>query len=150
MADRRSSAPDTTRGLPERQQNARDESRIARLDPRGYEDHPTMVGYQDLRQRHVAGLMAMMPDMVRRLGWTAARIRREREDRLRALLRVAKERSPWHRARLRDIDPEGACEDDLQSIPPMTKQDLMEHWNDIVPDDRLPLDVVEAHLDGLT
>src|SRR5262249_57222415 len=109
-----------------------------------------MVGYQDLRQQHVAGLMAMMPDMVQRLGWPADRIRREREDRLRALLRVAKERSPWHRARLRDIDPERAREDDLQSIPPMTKQDLMEHWNDIVPDDRLPLDVVEAHLAGLT
>ena len=55
MADRSSSAPDSTRGLPERQQNARDESRIARLDPRGYEDRPAMLGYQDLRQRHALG-----------------------------------------------------------------------------------------------
>ena len=42
-----------------------------------------MLGYQDLRQRHVAGLMAMMPEMVQRLGWPPDRIRREREDRLR-------------------------------------------------------------------
>jgi len=109
-----------------------------------------MTRYQELRQRHVAGLLAMMPEMVQRLGWPAERIRHEREDRLRDLLRLAKERSPWHLARLRDIDPERACEEDLQSIPPMTKQDLMEHWNDIVADDRLPLDVVEAHLAGLT
>jgi hypothetical protein len=34
--------------------------------------------------------MAMMPDMVQRLGWSADRIRREREDRLRDLLRQAK------------------------------------------------------------
>jgi phenylacetate-CoA ligase len=108
-----------------------------------------MVGYQDLRQRHVAALMAMMPDIVQRLGWSRDRIRREREDRLRDLLRLAKARSPWHRERLRDIDPERAREEDLQSIPPMTKQDLMEHWNDIVPDDRLPLHVMEAHLAGL-
>ena len=109
-----------------------------------------MVGYQDLRQRHVGALMAMMPEMVQRLSWPAERIRREREERLRALLRLAKARSPWHRARLRDIDPERAREEELQSIPPMTKQDLMEHWNEIVPDVRLPLDVVEAHLAGLT
>src|SRR5215475_15723575 len=92
MADRRSSAPDTTRGLSEGQQNARDESRIARQDPRGYEDRPAMARYQELRQRHVAGLLAMMPEMVQRLGWPAERIRHEREDRLRALLRLAKER----------------------------------------------------------
>jgi phenylacetate-CoA ligase len=109
-----------------------------------------MVGYQDLRQRHVSALMAMMPDMVQRLGWSSDRIRREREDRLRDLLRLAKARSPWHRERLRDIDPERAREEDLKSIPPMTKQDLMEHWNDIVPDDRLPLHVVEDHLAALT
>ena len=70
MADRRSSAPDSTRGLREGQQNPRDESRIARPDPRGYEERPAMVGYQDLRQRHVAGLMAMMPEMVQRLRWS--------------------------------------------------------------------------------
>ena len=29
-----------------------------------------MVGYQDLRQRHVAGLMAMMPEIVQRLRWS--------------------------------------------------------------------------------
>jgi integrase len=51
MADRRSSAPDTTRGLPERQQNARDESRIAPLDPRGYEDRrlPVTLGEPEVR-----------------------------------------------------------------------------------------------------
>ena len=29
-----------------------------------------MVGYQDLRQRHVAGLMAMMPEIVQCLRWS--------------------------------------------------------------------------------
>src|SRR5262249_23041745 len=116
MADRRSSAPDTTRGLAEGQQNARDESRIAR-GIRGYEDRQGMAGYREFGQRQGAGSLAMMPEMVQRRGWPAERIRHEREDRLRDLLRLAKERSPWHRARLRDIDPERAREEDLQSIP---------------------------------
>jgi hypothetical protein len=42
-----------------------------------------------------------MPGMIERLRWPVDRIRREREDRLRDLLRVVKERSPWHRERLR-------------------------------------------------
>jgi hypothetical protein len=64
-----------------------------------------MAAYQDVRQRHVARLMAIMPGMIERLRWPVDRIRREREDRLRDLLRVVKERSPWHRERLRALDP---------------------------------------------
>ena len=109
-----------------------------------------MAGYQDLRQRHVTTLMGIMPDLVQRLRWPEERIRDERERGLRALLRVANERSPWHRARLRAVDPETVREEDLPALPPMTKHDLMEHWDDIVTDPRLRLDGVERHLAGLT
>ena len=108
-----------------------------------------MAAYEDVRQRHVARLMAIMPGMVERLQWPAERIRREREDRLRDLLRIAKERSPWHRERLGTLGTATAREEDLQSVAPMTKLDLMEHWNDIVTDRRLSLDLVEDHVAGL-
>ena len=116
----------------------------------GYDEPAAMAAYEDVRQRHVARLMAIMPGMVERLHWPAVRIRREREDRLRDFLRIAKERSPWHRERLRTLDPATAREEDLQSVPPMTKLDLMAHWNDIVTDRRLSLDIVEDHLAGLS
>src|SRR5262249_61074791 len=100
-------------------------------------------GYHDIRQRHVARLMDILPEHVARLRWPADRIRREREDRLRDLLRVAKERSPWHHRHLRDVNPDTVAEADLRPIPPMTTLDLMEHWNEIVADPRLHMEAAE-------
>jgi hypothetical protein len=60
--------------------------------------------YEDLRQRHLANLAALMPEHVQRLRWPAERLRQERRDRLRDLLAVAKASSPWHRDRLAGVD----------------------------------------------
>jgi phenylacetate-coenzyme A ligase PaaK-like adenylate-forming protein len=91
-----------------------------------------------------------MPEHVQRLGWPASRLRAEREQKLRALLRIAIERSPWHRRRLAGLDPDTATEASLGRIPPMTTGDLMAHWDEIVTEPRLRLDLVEKHLAGLT
>jgi hypothetical protein len=53
-----------------------------------------MTDYEDLRQRHLADLMSLMPEHVQRLRWPAERLRAERRDRLRDLLRVAVASSP--------------------------------------------------------
>ena len=69
---------------------------------------------------------------------------------LRTLVQVAKERSSWYKKRLADVDPETLTEADLDRIPPMTKADLMDHWDQIVTDRRLTLDRVNTHLESLT
>jgi phenylacetate-CoA ligase len=108
-----------------------------------------MAEYEDLRQRHLTDLTALMPEHVQRLRWPADRLHQERRDRLRDLLRVAKASSPWHRDRLAGIDPDRFEEADLASLAPMTKDDLMANWGQVVTDRRLTLDVVEGHLAGL-
>jgi len=108
-----------------------------------------VADYEERRQRHLAALAEIMPEHVRRLRWPAERLRDERRERLRDLLRVALERSPWHRDRLAGIDPDTLVEEDLQAIPPMTKDDLMANWDRIVTDRRLTLDRAERHLAGL-
>ena len=108
-----------------------------------------MAEYEDLRQRHLATLMTRMPEHLQRLRWPAERLRQERRDRLRDLLRVAMASSPWHRERLAGIDPGGFEEADLAGLPPMTKDDLMGNWDRVVTDPRLTLDLVEGHLAGL-
>jgi phenylacetate-CoA ligase len=121
------------------------------------QDHPfqtiaeeqAMAEYQALRQRHVADLATLMPEHVQRLRWPADRLRQERRDRLRDLLRVAKQSSPWHRERLAGVDPDAVEEADLAGLPPMTKDDLMANWDRVVTDRRLTLDLVEGHLAGL-
>ena len=109
-----------------------------------------MRDYDALRQQHLARLVRLLPESVQRLRWTAEQLADERRRRLRALLRAALAGSSWHRARLAGIDPDRFEERDLVHLPPMTKNDLMAHWDDIVTDRRLTLDAVERHLAGLT
>jgi phenylacetate-CoA ligase len=108
-----------------------------------------MATYQQLRQKHAQEARALFPEYVARVSWPADELRREREERLRTLVRLAIERSPWHRQRLAGIDPSSLIEEDLEHIPAMTKADLMAHWDEIVTDPRLNLDLANDHLEML-
>jgi phenylacetate-coenzyme A ligase PaaK-like adenylate-forming protein len=68
---------------------------------------------------------------------------------MRALLATAKERSPWHSERLRDIDAATFTEDDLPSLQTMSKDDLMDNFEAVVTDPRLTRDVVDSYVEDL-
>ena len=102
-----------------------------------------------VRERHVREKRALTPALVERISWSAERLAEERRLRLRALLRLAKERSPWHRERLREVDPESFEEAWLGQLPTMTKDDVMGSFDRIVTDPRLTLERVEEHLASL-
>jgi hypothetical protein len=78
-----------------------------------------------LRDAHVAEFRRRLPEHVARLGWSAERLRQEREAGLRATLAYAKTRSPWHAARLAGVDPARFGEADIGTLPIMTKADVM-------------------------
>jgi phenylacetate-coenzyme A ligase PaaK-like adenylate-forming protein len=107
---------------------------------------PAGGDYEVDRQRHVRALAARLPGEVDKLTWPLERLHALRDERLRVLVQTAKERSPWHARRLRLVDPATLRGDDLGAIPPMTKADLMAHWDEIVTDRRLTLALAEAHL----
>src|SRR5262245_47082064 len=109
-----------------------------------------MADYESTRQRHVEHMRAQLPEHLDRLTWSADRLRGERNLRLRELLSMARARSSWHRARLSTIDVDTIDEDRLRDLPVMTKSDLMAHFDEIVTDRRVTLDLVNAHLAGLT
>ncbi|WP_181779355.1 phenylacetate--CoA ligase family protein [Pseudonocardia pini] len=109
----------------------------------------TDTEYEALRLRHLARAGELLPPMLDRLTWPAADLARHRTTELRRLLGVAREASPWHRARLAGIDLDRIDESDLTTLPVMTKDDLMAHFDDIVTDDRLDLRTVEDHLASL-
>lgn len=113
-------------------------------------DDPSTAAYEDTRQRHVAHLTGRLLEHIERLGWPAERLRAERTERLRALLTIARERSSWHRARLARLDVDRIDEDRLRDVPPMTKADLMTHFDEIVTDPRVTLAGANAHLATLT
>lgn len=109
-----------------------------------------MADYETLRAAHAACTQATIPEHFARLQWTAEEVRAERRDRLRELVAHAQAASPWHRARLADLDAAHLTEADLRRVPIMRKRDLMAHFDTIVTDSRLTRAVVERHLDALT
>jgi len=65
------------------------------------------------------------------------------------LVHVAKEKSAWHHARLKNVDADTITEADLSKLPVMTKADLMANFDQIVTDKRLTLQKVNAHVSSL-
>src|SRR5512139_135372 len=105
--------------------------------------------YEQTRQRHQAYFMGLLPEYLTRLQWSRDQIEAEQTRALRELVRHAAERSAWHRQRLRHLDIARLTPAALGEIAPMTKDDLMEHWDSIVTDPRCTLAAAEAHLGAL-
>src|SRR4051794_40626682 len=99
------------------------------------------------RQRHLRAFADRLPAEAERLAWPLERLHRVRDERLRALLRTAKARSPWHAKRLAGVDVDAVTGADLAAIPTMTKTEVMEHWDEMVTDRRLTIELAEAHLE---
>ena len=85
--------------------------------------------------------------MSQRISWSPAEVAAEQRRALRALLGVASARSVWHRERLAGIDLDNVAVEDIETLPVMTKSDLMDNFDDIVTDRRLGRAVCENHLE---
>ena len=81
---------------------------------------------------HVHAVRAALEDHVARIEWPRERIERYRTERLRALLAYARKRSPFHAARMAELDPSTATVADLARLPPMVKQEAQDEWDAIV------------------
>jgi putative adenylate-forming enzyme len=108
-----------------------------------------VTSYQTLRERHITDFGAASGEFLGRVDWTAERLAEHRRTELRRLVRTAQAASPWHRTRLREVNLDRLDEQSLAELPVMTKDDLMANFDEVVTDDRLRLDRVEAHLDSL-
>lgn len=107
------------------------------------------MDYETLRQRHLLDMRARLPALIQRLDWPADRLKAEREARLRQLVGYAKAHSSWYRKRLADLDPATLSEETLKQVSPMTKDDLMMHFDQISTDPQIQRDVCETHLRNL-
>ena len=99
-----------------------------------------------LRARMAAAMGGQLPGHIRRLAWSPAELAAFQRDRLRALLARAIERSPFHAARLRGLDPGRFELADLPRLPVMTKAQMMENFDAALTDRRLTRNLVEQHL----
>ncbi len=99
---------------------------------RGVTPPDAAAAYRGLRIAHVNQIRAALEDHLPRLDWSRSKIEDVQTLRLRALLGIARRRSPFHAARLADVDPATATPADLSRIPPMVKAETQQHWDDII------------------
>ncbi len=88
--------------------------------------------------------LAELVPFLRRLDWPA-----ERERRLRGLISFTRLRSPCYRDLLGSVNLESFTEADLPRLPPMSEAEPIHRFDEIVTDPRIPLDVVNEHIENL-
>jgi phenylacetate-CoA ligase len=106
--------------------------------------------YETRRLAHVKEMRSRAPEHLERLSWSPERLKAERESRLRALIRFACAQSSFHRERLGHLKVDQLGERNLSSIPVMTRQDLMENFDEVLTDKSVTLDLIETHFARLT
>ena len=106
------------------------------------------LGFEQLRAQIHDAMTAGMPAQIERLTWSADRVEAHQRDGLRRLIGHAVAHSPFHRDRLRGIDPASVELHDLPTLPIMTKAEMMERFDDVVTDRRVTAAVAEAALDA--
>jgi len=89
-------------------------------------------------------------ELIRRIDWPAEQVRAEQTTALRSLIAYAKAHSPFYARRLSALDPATLTPESLQDIPPLTKNKLIENWDEIVTDKNLTLSKCTAHAAALT
>lgn len=106
--------------------------------------------YEQRRWRHIDHMQVHLGRLLRNLQMTPDELRLHRERELRELLHHARANSPWYARRLAGVDIDRFTEERLADIPPMTKADLMTHWDEIVTDRQLTLDDANDFVASLT
>lgn len=109
-----------------------------------------MTQVEEMREAQFGLLCRLMPELVQRLSWSRERIDAHRTMALRSLLTHVRAHSRWHGPRLAHLDPATATLDDLARLPTMTKNDLMENWDDIVTVPGATLAQAQAALRDMT
>lgn len=105
-------------------------------------DRSAASGVRDLPSEFIE----LLPQHFERLRAGSAELAHLRTERLRRLVSVAVERSPFYRARLGGVVPSRMTPEDLSTVPPMTKTDLMDEFAEVVTDRRVTLGSLESHL----
>lgn len=95
--------------------------------------------YDEIRSLLLSKVRDKIQANTERLNWTANQIQSFQQNQLKILLDYAKEKSSYYRKKLHSMT-------DFENIPPLTKEDAMNHWDDICCVPGLTKNMAENHL----
>lgn len=91
-------------------------------------------------------MLSLLPEHISRISWDAPRIAQQQRDSLRALLAQLQQQSPFYARQLVGIDAARFELSDLAALPVLTKDTMMDSFDELCCDRRLTTVAVEAHL----
>ncbi len=108
-----------------------------------------MLSDYELSLKQTEEMMEYYADSWKPLYWSKFKLQEVRNERLRKLLKYVQKHSPWYQKCLAGMNFDFFSENQLHEIPPMDKKTLMNHWDEIVTDRRLSLELVEQHIEKM-
>ncbi|MEM8680251.1 MAG: hypothetical protein AAGF97_12960 [Planctomycetota bacterium] len=96
--------------------------------------------------RFIKEIREFTGEAIDRLSWRRDQVLAHQRHRLREVVAAAQRDSPFHAHRIGHLEAAQLELNDLTRLPPMTKQDVMANWDQLVTDHRLTLEGVNDHL----
>ncbi len=104
------------------------------------------MSYQTVHDKIIAKVQAHLPEYVQRTTWDRTQIEAHQLTQLRQLLQHVCKHSPWYQQRCQHLDIDNLQLSDVEKIPPTTKQDIMDHWDQIICVPGITKAIAEDHL----
>jgi phenylacetate-CoA ligase len=107
------------------------------------------MDYQNIHQNLSAHVRRIMPHHLARLTWSREKIHHFQLSQLKALLEHVKAHAPFYQKSLNKLDIASMTLDDLNTLPILHKQDVLDNWDDMVCVPGLTKSIAEKHLQTL-
>ena len=104
------------------------------------------MNYHKIHQNLSKTVRNIMPRHVERLSWSSKQIHDFQTTQLRDLLHYVNKHSVYYQKLLKHYDINAITPENLNQLPALTKQDVLEHWDDIICVPGLKKADAEAHL----
>lgn len=107
------------------------------------------ITYEEVIQQHWSDVQEKIHEHIQRLSWTKDELREHQTKALREILTLAKEQTLFYGDALKSVNTETFNLEDLQSIPPTSKSEHMDRWDDFSAAPGITYEIAENHLEKL-
>ncbi len=105
--------------------------------------------FSSIRNSIAEKLYNNMPLYADRLSFNNQELKKFQTNRLKKILKLAREKTTWYKTSLKDINLETFTLDDLKKTPPTSKEIIMQNWDCFLTTSKFNKQDAETHLNNL-
>ena len=107
------------------------------------------MNFEKTREQLIKRVHNSIPTHIKRLSWSKKELREFQTARLRNILEIANNKSPYYGKILEGIDLNSFGLNDLSKLPVLKKDNVMDNWDSIVTVEGINKKIAEEHLEKL-